>query len=40
MKSLWLGITAAIAIAIVAGIVLNSAEMTSADKFTSASTRL
>lgn len=40
MKSLWLGITAAIAIAIVAGIVLDVAGTTTAQKYSSSSTRL
>jgi hypothetical protein len=40
MKSLWLGIVAAIAVAIVAGVILDSASTTSADKFTASSTRL
>lgn len=40
MRSLWLGITAAIAVAIIAGVILDSAGTTSAEKFTASSTRL
>ena len=40
MKPLWLGIVAAIAVAIIAGVILNAADTTTADKFTASSTRL
>ena len=40
MKAMWLGMVAAVAIAIVAGIVLDNIENSSAREFSSSSTRL
>ncbi len=40
MKSFWIGSIAAVLIAIVAGVVLSSTETSSAEEFSSASTRL
>jgi len=40
MKSFWIGSIAAIVIAIVAGAVLNSSEMSSAEKFSTINTKL
>ncbi len=40
MKSFWIGSIAAVLIAIVAGAVLNTVETTSAEKFSTSSTRL
>ncbi len=40
MKSFWIGSIAAVLIAIVAGVVLSGAETSSAEEFSSTSTRL
>jgi hypothetical protein len=39
MKSLWMGIAAAIIIAVVSGVVLNSIGGTSGEQFSTANTR-
>ncbi len=39
MKAMWLGFAAAIAVAIVAGVVLTSVETTTVEKYASSSTR-
>lgn len=39
-KSFWLGTIAAVAIAVVAGVVMTSTQQTSGEKFSSSSTRL
>ncbi len=39
MKAMWLGFAAAIAVAIVAGVVLTSFEMTTVEKYDSSSSR-
>ncbi len=39
MKSLWMGIAAAIVIAVVSGVVLNSVGVTTGDQFSTANTR-
>ena len=39
MKSLWMGIAAAIVIAVVSGVVLNSIGVTTGDQFSTANTR-
>jgi len=40
MKSFWIGSIAAVLIAVVAGVVLTASETTSAQKFSTSSTRL
>ena len=40
MNAMWLGMAAAVAIAIVVGVVLGVAEISSAEHFSSASARL
>ena len=40
MKSFWIGSIAAVLIAIVAGVVLSSAEMSTAEKYSTANTKL
>ncbi len=40
MKSFWIGTIAAIAIAIAAGAVLNNSEISTAEQFSTSSTRL
>ncbi len=40
MKSFWIGSVAAILIAIVAGVVLSSSEVSTAEEFSTANTRL
>ena len=39
MKSLWLGIAAAIVIAVVSGVVLNSVAVTTGDQFSASDIR-
>ena len=39
MKSLWMGIAAAVVIAVVSGVVLNSISVTTADQFSTSNTR-
>ena len=39
MKSLWMGIAAAVVIAVVSGLVLNSISVTSGEQFSTANTR-
>ena len=39
-KSFWMGTIAAIVIAVVAGVVMTSTNMTAGEKFSSSSTRL
>ena len=39
MKSFWIGSMAAVIIAIVAGVVLSSAEVSTAEKYSTADTR-
>lgn len=39
MKSLWMGIAAAVVIAVVSGVVLNSIAVTSGEQFSTANTR-
>ncbi len=40
MKSFWIGSIAAVIIAVVAGVVLSGSEMTTGERFSTASTRL
>lgn len=39
MKALWLGMAAAVIIAVVAGVVLDAVEETSGERFSTSSTR-
>lgn len=39
-KSFWLGTAAALAIAVVAGMVMNSVNMSASERFSSSATRL
>jgi uncharacterized membrane protein len=39
MKSLWMGIAAAVVIAVVSGVVLNSIGVTTGDQYSTANTR-